>query len=468
MSKEPINVAIIGAGISGLTAGWLLSQDPSAYRITLFDSLIKNGLDFQGLEVAPGDKLFQNTEAIRIDVPFRFHVPNIYLNFTQMCRVLGVKTHKYEQHLMVCDKNGSSIMNYSTASLFGFSIPVFSFWNYFSPLFWSTLWQLYWFRVASWEEYLKGSLKGKTFGDYLTSTGQTQHFQDYILSYLSFVCTCDFEVVRNYPAELLVRFCHDMTAGIGLYQFTHGTKDVSDRLEKPIQDRRYNTMVAQIVPSEEQVDVHLTDGTKHKFDRVILATQPDVTAKLLKGIDSMQKEVELLQQFPVVSTAMTIHTDHSLLPNGVTYNDSPKNILQTAENSSLAHKIINKSYPFMSSVKEPLLIQTWALHNPAKPDTVIHSCYMKRQTFTVPSLGAISQLDDLQGKNNIWFCGGYTIPTVPLLESGVVAAAALLMKWGVKIPWNFVPLPARLEGPRVPLFKIFVLVAAGFLAAFKL
>jgi len=91
----------------------------------------------------------------------------------------------------------------------------------------------------------------------------------------------------------------------------------------------------------------------------------------------------------------------------------------------------------MENVTNPLFL-TWAVKNPAQKEAVIHTITMKRQIFTVDSMTAINKLDELQGKHNIWFCGGYNIPTIPLLESGVTSAALLLTKWGVHIPWELV------------------------------
>jgi len=460
---EKTSVAIIGAGISGLAAGWLLSQDDN-YHVTIFDSLNKNGLDFQGLDVPAGDLIFQNTAPIRIDVPFRFHTPNIYINFTQMCSVLGVETHKYEQDILVCDRDGNTIMNYTTIQLLGYSIPWFYFRNFITIKFWTCLWDLYWFRKTSWVDYNKGLLDGISFGAYLDQKHPRHVFQDYLLSYLSLVCTCSFQVLRDYPCTILVRFLHDMTAGVGLYQFTHGTKDIADRLEKPIGCRQYDTTVVSVYPSGSKVCIQLKDGSTTLFDRVILATQPDVTAKLLEGRPDLLREMELLLQFPVVQTAMTIHTDASVLPptlHSVRPHDAPKNVLQISSDGSFGHKILNRAYPFMAGVTDPLLVQTWGLHNPALPQSVIHTCNMKRQVFTVASLSARRELLSLQGQHNVWFCGGYTIETVPLLESGVCCAAEVVRSWGVRIPWDFVSLPAPVPSQaEVPLPFLFAAVCA--------
>jgi hypothetical protein len=88
-----------------------------------------------------------------IDVPFRYHVPNIYHNLTNMCKVLGVRTRKYDQDIALYDCNGTLalntqvftfpgdfIMGYSTFSLFGFSLPKFFLRNFTSKKFYIFLW----------------------------------------------------------------------------------------------------------------------------------------------------------------------------------------------------------------------------------------------------------------------------------------------------------------------------------------
>lgn len=108
----------------------------------------------------------------------------------------------------------------------------------------SHLQRFYWFRKTSWKHWQEGSLKGKTFLQYLTQQKISGSFiDDFLLNYLSrmypryfivltrlVVHTCTYDTLRQYPAELIVKFLHDMTSGYGLWRFSYGTKDVAERL----------------------------------------------------------------------------------------------------------------------------------------------------------------------------------------------------------------------------------------------
>eukprot|EP01126_Amoeba_proteus_P040704 TRINITY_DN4356_c0_g2_i2.p1 TRINITY_DN4356_c0_g2~~TRINITY_DN4356_c0_g2_i2.p1 ORF type:complete len:268 (-),score=54.29 TRINITY_DN4356_c0_g2_i2:160-963(-) len=227
-------IAVIGGGISGLTLGWLLARKNN-YDVTLYEAMATNGLDGYGMDVPANDPTFKNAVPIRLDVPFRYHVPNIYVNLTQMCKVIGVKTNQFSQDIAVFGSRGNFILGYSTLHVGNYSLPIPYLRNFVSYHFWDYMWKLYWFRKKSMADLNSGKLVGKTFLSYLQELNLSVDFiEDFLLNYLSLVHTCEFEMLRNYPAELLVRFLYDVTCGYGLWHFTNGTKDVAERLMEPI------------------------------------------------------------------------------------------------------------------------------------------------------------------------------------------------------------------------------------------
>eukprot|EP01127_Copromyxa_protea_P015861 TRINITY_DN4631_c0_g1_i3.p1 TRINITY_DN4631_c0_g1~~TRINITY_DN4631_c0_g1_i3.p1 ORF type:complete len:459 (-),score=88.60 TRINITY_DN4631_c0_g1_i3:209-1531(-) len=408
-------IAIIGGGISGLTAGWLLSRKGD-YDVTLYEAMDGNGLDGFALNVAANHPIFENPKDLRIDVPFRYHVPNIYANLTQMCRVLGVKTQQYEQDIILYDKNENFLFGYSTLHLAGHSMPLPYLRNFVTPTFYSYMWQFYWFRKQSWEDWQQGKLKGKTFQQYLKEKAIPSHFsENFLLNYLSLVHTCTYETLREYPAALLVKFLHDMTSGYGLWKFTHGTKDVAERLLEPEQFKLCpNTRITKLEKQQGGVKVFFPDGKSEVFDDVILATQPNVATKIIDSIPELDEPKKHLQKFPVVTSTMAIHTDISILPT----KKSPvsKNVLQSMTDSCLAHKILNKNYDSLNGMKTTV-IQTWSMEKcPAEAKTVISESRMNRQIHTLDSLDAADKIVELQGKHRVWFCGGYTLHTSTFLS----------------------------------------------------
>eukprot|EP01126_Amoeba_proteus_P040706 TRINITY_DN4356_c0_g2_i6.p1 TRINITY_DN4356_c0_g2~~TRINITY_DN4356_c0_g2_i6.p1 ORF type:complete len:172 (-),score=24.98 TRINITY_DN4356_c0_g2_i6:56-571(-) len=134
---------------------------------------------------------------------------------------------------------------------------------------------------------------------------------------------------------------------------------------------------------------------------------------------------------------MSIHTDTEILPKSIV-GTTTKNILQSMGNTTCAHKILNYTYTFLEHLHNPIVVQTWSIgKSPARPETLLSEVVMNRQIHTLSSLGAADKILSLQGKHNVWFCGGYTLHRVPLLESGVIAACEIAKSFGVQIPWNY-------------------------------
>jgi len=182
------------------------------------------------------------------------------------------------------------------------------------------------------------------------------------------------------------------------------------------------------------VNLILSDGKKINFDHVLLATQPNVTAKILGNEQKFIKQKKLLELIPVVESVMTIHTDLSLLPKSIS-----KNNLQNKGDRALAHKILNWSLPFLKNLKQPVMMSFSLTDIPIPDHSKLFSTKMKRQVHTFESIDAAEQLKLLQGKHNIWYCGGYMVSAVPLLESGVTIACELGPRFNAVVPWDFKP-----------------------------
>lgn len=127
------------------------------------------------------------------------------------------------------------------------------------------------------------------------------------------VHTCTFDTLKQYPAEILVKFLHDMTSGYGLWRFTYGTKDVAERLlvsrrriklaharQKPFQ-LCSGTRIAKIELVPNGVKLFFPDGKFEVFDDVVIATQPNVAVKIIevcfRGIENRMKSDHLTKNF---------------------------------------------------------------------------------------------------------------------------------------------------------------------------
>jgi predicted NAD/FAD-binding protein len=298
-------IAIVGAGVSGLTAAHLLHRH---HDVTVFEA---------------GSYAGGHTNTIRVDTAHETHHVDTgfivfndrnYPNFERLLASLGVAYQPSEMSFAVSDERGD--FEYASTSANG----LFANRAHLAkPWFHRMLADVVRFQRAARELLAERDLPSPSLGHWVEELRFSRPFIDrLIVPQASAVWSADPRQMWSFPARFLVEFFanHGMLGLRDRPQWrtvSGGSARYVEALTKPWRDRlRLDTPVQAIERGEDHVLVKPRGGEAERFDEVVLATHSDQALRLLA--DPSEREHELLGAIPYQPNEAVLHTDVTLLP----------------------------------------------------------------------------------------------------------------------------------------------------------
>ena len=301
------SVAVIGSGVSGLTAAYLLRR---THDVTLFeaDSRLGGHAHTHDLTASDGSEH-------AVDSGFIVHNDRTYPWLRKLFAELEVEVRPTEMSMSVrCEDCG---LEYAGGR--GLRGMLAQPHRLLDPQFVRMLSQVKRFhRRAS--AFLQTAPNGDvtTYGEFLEREGFSEHFvAHYAVPVVSCVWSSGREVALLYPARYLFRFLdnHGMLQVTGSpqwYTVVGGSHTYVERLAARLPDVRRSAAVTDVTRWPDAVEIKDATGTSARFDRVVIATHADQALSLLT--DPSDLEVMTLKAFRYSSNETVLHTDSSLLP----------------------------------------------------------------------------------------------------------------------------------------------------------
>lgn len=430
-----MRIAVIGSGISGLSAAWLLGE---AHEVVLF-------------EAAPRLGGHANTVVVRgaegretpIDTGFIVYNEATYPNFVALMQHLDVATQPTEMSFAVSLDGGA--LEYSGTSLGGlFAQPL----NLVSPRFWSMLQDLRRFYREGTEDARSAAMGAISLGDYLAAGRYSAAFRDdHILPMAAAIWSAPCSEILSYPAAAFLRFHHN-----------HGLLRLTDRpvwrtvsgasavyvgkLHDAFSgETRVGTPVRQVRRSPNEVTL-IGEGWSERFDQVVFACHADQTLAVLG--DPSAPETALLGAFRYSRNRAVLHGDAALMPkrrrawaswNHLGDRNRPDEACAVTYWMNRLQDLPDER-PFFLTLNPPTSL---------RPETILHEETYEHPLFDAAALTAQAQLWSLQGTRRSWFCGAHFGAGFHEdgLQAGLAVAEAL---GGVRRPWDVAD-----ESGRIPL-----------------
>jgi uncharacterized protein len=309
-SRRP-SVAVIGAGVSGLTAAYLLSR---SHDVTLFEAEDRLGGHAHTHDVADSDG-----RRHAVDSGFIVHNDVTYPWLRKLFGELDVEVAPTEMSMSVrCD--GCGLEYAGGRGLRGiFAQPR----RLIDPRFARMLWQVGRFHrraLALLRTGEDGDGDGDltTYGEFLAREGFSDHFiAHYAVPVVSCVWSAGRETTLAYPARYLFRFLDNhgllrVTGSPQWYSIVGGSRIYVERLAGQLADIRAAHAVTDVTRRPDGVEIRDVTGQVTRADRVVIATHADQALSLLA--DPSDAEVATLKQFGYSANETVLHTDSSVLP----------------------------------------------------------------------------------------------------------------------------------------------------------
>lgn len=389
-------IAIIGGGISGLAAAYLLSPQ---HRVTLYEAQKRLGGHARTVMAGRGGDQPVDTGFIV------FNYAN-YPHLTRLFRELDVPVAKSDMSFGATIDGGKIEYGLREVSaLLGQKR------NALRPGFWHMLRDIHRFNTHAEPAAQDPSM---TIADLMDKLGLGDWFQRY---YLMPICGAIWSTppseIRSFPAQTLIQFFrnHALLSSSGQHQWwtvQGGSIEYVRRLEARLRligcTLRTGTPIARVERDSLGATV-FAEGKSERFDEIIFACHSDQALRLLAG--PTPAETKILSNIRYQDNRAVLHRDITQMPQRRACWSS---WVYRADTRQKETKIgitywMNRLQNIPES--DPLFVSL----NPTNdiPDHLIYDdTVFRHPVFDAAAVRAQSDLRKIQGQSNTWFAGAYT------------------------------------------------------------
>jgi len=420
----PKNLAVIGAGIAGLSAAWLTSR---RHNVTLYEAEARLGGHANTVTVETG------IGPIDVDTGFIVFNSGNYPNFEALLDYLDVNSIAAEMSFSASIGGG----DFEYASTFGGLLAQPG--NLFSRDYWRMIAEIVKFYRQAEGLIDSPKLDGVTLGEFLDREGYSQALIDrHILPMSAAIWSCPAETIRSFPMRAFVRFFSNhrlFRIGAPTYWRTvrGGSRTYVEALTTDMRGPfRRRTAVRSVARTASGVMVVDADGRREFFDDVILATHADVTLALLS--DASDEERRLLGAFRYTDNRAVLHEDEALMPKRRRA-WACWNYLDTGALANGTDLCVTYWMNALQSLdrRQNLFLTLNPVREP-RDSAIKREFHYTHPVFDQAALDAQHELWRLQGKRSTWFAGAYF--GYGFHEDGLQSGLAVAEKFGVRRPWT--------------------------------
>ncbi len=410
-----MRIAIVGAGIAGLTVAHLLHPE---HEITVFEAGERVGGHTNTIAVQTDDGAWD------VDTGFIVFNDRNYPNFTKLLQQLDVAWQPSEMSFSVAATGHDFEYAGTPRGLFGQRS------NLTRPWFLRMVREYRRFSADA-RELLAAGDTTTSLGHFLEDRGYSQPFIDRLLvPQASAVWSADPGQMWTFPAGFLCEFFdnHGMLSLTGRPQWrtiAGGSQRYLDALIAPFADRiATSSPVARIERDGDGVDVFVAGGGAQRFDEVVLAAHSDQALSMLG--DPTEAEHELLSAIPYEPNEAVLHTDRALLPRRERVWSSWNYHLVDEPTGKTTVTYHMNTLQSLSAPDEFCVTLNQA--DRIDPEKILRRISYAHPVFTPEGIAAQARHAEISGVNRTHYCGAYW--GWGFHEDGVVSALNVARQFG--------------------------------------
>jgi uncharacterized protein len=419
-----LKVGVIGSGISGTGAAWLLSP---THEVDLFEADDRLGGHAHTHDVELGGT------TVPADTGFMVYNERTYPNLIRFFERLGITHKESDMSFSVqCPAEGIEWAGKSLDSVFAQRT------NLASLAFLRMLVDIVRFSGMAERLLADGSVDELTLGELLSREGLGKGFTDwYLMPMGSAIWSTPPGQMLGFPAKSFLRFCdnHGLLHISGKPQWRSvvgGSRTYVESAARGVSGEiRVSAPVERVERRPDGVIVRWADG-EERYDAVVIAAHADQALSMLA--DPSDDEREILGAFGASPNDTVLHTDTSFLPSRERIHASWNYYSEAADMQqgglSLTY-YLNRLQPL--GVDDPLLVTLNPVREP-DPHSIITRISYTHPLFSAQAMAAQERLGDIQGAQRTWFTGAWQ--RYGFHEDGLLSAVRVAEAMGCELPWG--------------------------------
>lgn len=416
-----MKIAVLGSGISGLTAAYLLSKQHEVHLIEKNDSL--------GGHTATVDVDYEG-RSWAVDTGFIVFNDRTYPLFKQLLTQFGVLWQDTEMSFSVTNKSsGLEYNGHSLSTLFAQKR------NFFRPSFYRLLFDIVRFNKAAKlaVEQLDEN-EARTLEAFVSEVGVGKLFRGH---YLYPMCAAIWSTSQAEAGDMPLSFFLRFFLNHGLLDIANrpqwhvikgGSRNYIPAFIDPVQHVRTGVQVNKVRRTDDYVEIVTEEGTE-RFDQIILACHSDQALALLE--DASEQEKNILGRIPYQPNEVVLHTDERLLPARRKAWASWNYNLEADDSSNPEPATVTYNMNILQGLNAPVTFCVTLNNTSAiEPEKILRTFTYDHPVYSVDSFKARQQRTEICGKKRTHFCGAYWYSGFH--EDGVRSAFDVARRLGVE------------------------------------
>lgn len=420
-----MNIGIIGAGISGLGAAWLLHPH---HDITVYEQHPRAGGHSHTCDAQV------KGQVIPVDTGFIVFNHRNYPHLTRLFDHLQVATEKSDMSFGV--SIGGGALEYAGRNLRALAAQPA---NLLKPSFLRLLADIVRFNRHATRDAVSHAPLDLSLGEYCAHLKVGTLFtRAYLLPMGAAIWSSSLPQMLAFPASTFIRFFHNhglltLTDQPQWYTVSGGSREYVKKLMAPFEQKvRLACPVQSVRRVADGVSVRDVTGEEALFDQVILASHPDQS---LAMIDTpTPEETAILGAFAYQPNHAALHSDPSFMPQRKAAWAS-WNYCAQAVDARTPHITLTYWMNLLQNI--PHALPVFVTLNPSRPPdpALTHGVYhYEHPVFDERAIAAQKNIPSIQGKDRIWYAGAWQ--GYGFHEDGFASALRVAGALGAMAPWQ--------------------------------
>ncbi len=418
-----LRIAVIGSGISGIAAAFLLQRK---HDVTLFEKNDYIGGHTHTIMIREG-----SDHGIPVDTGFIVLNERTYPNFIRFLSLLGVERVQTDMSFSYhSPDSGLSFATRNLNTLFAQRR------NIIKPSYWKFVYGMMHFIRRVRTAYHAGEIKDITLGEFLQQERvDVDVIQCFVIPMAAAIWSAPDNLMMQFPMRNFAQFYdnHGLLAISGhppWFFVKGGSHSYIKAFLQSFQGKVLTSKgVNRIRRRENDVVITSSADEESRFDRVVIAAHADEAYAMLE--DPSEAETRLLNPWRYSRNHTVLHTDEGLMPPQKTA-WAAWNYLRESGSSNASP--ITVTYHMNRLQRLPGRKQYFVTLNPKRPieaDHVVQEMTYTHPVFTFDSYATQKDLPNLNGKRNTYFCGSYF--GYGFHEDGIKSGIAVGRQFGIDL-----------------------------------